>query len=345
MNTPKKSWFIRGGVLFGVLLLMSCIGIPILDFIVSTTITLGDSILLGWARFLQRVLPAVRFDLSGVMLSVVAAVLLVIVLHFQIRKVRDSAERKWSLRGTLAVVVAGLGSCVAGICLVGFIHEMLWMARSQEPVMRLGIKNRVARKVQSLSQMRNIALGLLNYESSFNTFPDGGTFGPSGKGYHGWSTVLLPYLDQSTLYRQIDFHRPWDDPTNYVAFATRVREFEYPGERVTAPGGYATTVYASNLLVIGPGLGMSQSAITDGTSTTLMLGEAKGAFRPWGHPLNSRDAQRGINKVPEGFGGPWNGGANFIMGDGSGRFLNESIDPRVLRALATPNADDPLDNF
>jgi hypothetical protein len=343
MNTSRKTWIIRGGIAFGVLVLLSCIGIPILDFVVSTTITFGDSILFGWVRFLQRVLPAVRFDLSGVMLGVVAALLLVIVLHFQIRKVRNSSERKWSLRGTLAIVVAGLGSCVAGICLVGLIHEMLWMARSEKPIMHWGTMRRAARKVQSLSQIRNIAVGLHIYESNLETLPDGGTFGPNGKGYHGWSTVLLPYLDHSTLYRQIDFHRPWDDPANYVVFATRMRDFEYPGERVLAPGGYATTVYSSNQLVIGPGFGMSSSAITDGTSTTLLLGEAKGAFRPWGHPLNFRDAQLGINKVPEGFGSPWVGGANFIMSDGSGRFLNESIDPRVLRALATPNADDPVD--
>lgn len=39
----------------------------------------------------------------------------------------------------------------------------------------------------------------------------------------------------------------------------------------------------------------------------------------------------------DGFGGPWpNGGTQFAMADGSVRLLRDDIDPKVLRALATP---------
>ncbi len=52
---------------------------------------------------------------------------------------------------------------------------------------------------------------------------------------------------------------------------------------------------------------------------------------------NVRDPARGINRSPEGFGGPpgWNG-AMFLMCDGSVKFLSENTDLSVMKALATP---------
>jgi prepilin-type processing-associated H-X9-DG protein len=83
--------------------------------------------------------------------------------------------------------------------------------------------------------------------------------------------------------------------------------------------------------------GISMNQITDGTSTTILLGSAGANFRPWGHPANVRDPAIGINRSPEGFGGPpgWNG-AMFLMCDGSVGFLSDATDLSVMEALATP---------
>ena len=58
-------------------------------------------------------------------------------------------------------------------------------------------------------------------------------------------------------------------------------------------------------------------------------------FKPWGHPANWRDPAKGLNQSPEGFGGPFPGGANILFADGSVRFIKNTINPTVFRALAT----------
>ncbi|MBA3313630.1 MAG: DUF1559 domain-containing protein [Planctomycetota bacterium] len=62
--------------------------------------------------------------------------------------------------------------------------------------------------------------------------------------------------------------------------------------------------------------------------------------KAWADPTNVRDPALGINASPEGFGSPFKGGANVLMGDGSVRFVSEEIDRKVLAALATPSAGD-----
>jgi hypothetical protein len=85
---------------------------------------------------------------------------------------------------------------------------------------------------------------------------------------------------------------------------------------------------------------MKLEEITDGTSNTIAIGEVNHAFRPWGDPANWRDPAIGLNRRG-GFGGPpGNGGARFVLADGSVRFLSNDTDPAVMKSLATPAGGD-----
>ena len=97
--------------------------------------------------------------------------------------------------------------------------------------------------------------------------------------------------------------------------------------------GYALADYAENARMVGV---RSLKDVTDGTSQTILAGEVAGGFGPWGDPVNWRDPARGINRSPDGFGGPYKGGANLLMVDGSVHFVKESVAPKVLKALGTP---------
>ena len=108
--------------------------------------------------------------------------------------------------------------------------------------------------------------------------------------------------------------------------------------------GYGLNHYAANSRVLGGNKGLRVGDVTDGTSTTLLVGEVNAAFRPWGHPANWRDPARGINRSPYGFGGPRHvRGALFVMVDGSVRMVSERVNPEVLRALSTPAGGEEVD--
>ena len=111
-----------------------------------------------------------------------------------------------------------------------------------------------------------------------------------------------------------------------------------PGiDREKDAAGYALSHYAGNAAVLGGERAAEPAGtLSDGSSNTIMAGEVVSNFKPWGDPTNWRDLALGINRTPSGFGSPAPGGANFLMVDGSVRFLKDKIDLRVLKALSTP---------
>jgi hypothetical protein len=149
-------------------------------------------------------------------------------------------------------------------------------------------------------------------------------------------TSLLPHMDQQALYDQVDPTLSWNDPRHRRVFTTFVPAF-HSGDAVRhSRDGYGIATYASNQLVIGPGVGLRLHDIADGQSETILVGDVKERLKPWGHPLGYRDVGLGVNQSAEGFGGWSKSGAYFLMADGQVRSLRDTIDPQVLKALATP---------
>jgi len=83
----------------------------------------------------------------------------------------------------------------------------------------------------------------------------------------------------------------------------------------------------------------------DGNTHTLFAGEVISNFKPWGDPSNRRDPLLGLNTSPQGFGGTMNLTTHFIMADGSVRGIYNKIDPKILKAIATPDAGEEVGQF
>ena len=64
------------------------------------------------------------------------------------------------------------------------------------------------------NNLKQIALAMHNYAADNNTFPPAATFDTDGKPLLSWRMLILPYLDEDSLYRQFHLDEPWDSPHN-----------------------------------------------------------------------------------------------------------------------------------
>jgi hypothetical protein len=189
-----------------------------------------------------------------------------------------------------------------------------------------------ARRQVSMNNMKQIALAMHNYESTFKRFPPRANRSPDGKPLLSWRVALLPYLEQNELYNRFHLDEPWDSPHNLELLELMPQLYRNPSAD-TPPG------WTSYLAPSGPGgifegaEGTRFSQITDGTSNTLLVLEVNPEAGTWWTAPD--DLEFDLDNPMEGLGSAHPGGFLAAMADGSVRFLSISIDPRVLRALLT----------
>jgi prepilin-type processing-associated H-X9-DG protein len=335
---------------FFLLLCMGLLGLP-LDVAIA--------IVFGWIFYLMRVLPEVHVNWWGVATAIASLVPLALGSQlFLAWFCRVTAEakgiesRRWRWRWTGGLVAMVVLMFVAGLAAGGIAHQVGWLISSPEPWVSSDSSG-AANRAQSTNNLKQIGLALYNYESTFGTFPPSGIFDPRGRPLHSWQAMILPDVEQKELFDQINFTIPWDDARNLSPMRARVYSYVNPGMRIYAykhPGvieeensaGYALSHYAGNVHMLGGDTRRAVKDVTDGTANTLMAGEVVSRFKPWGDPTNWRDPALGIDRSPDGFGSPFVGGANFLMVDGSVRFIKKTIAPGVLKGLSTPSGGEQV---
>ena len=158
-------------------------------------------------------------------------------------------------------------------------------------------------------------------------------------------TLVLPFVEQQDLFEKINRDTAWNAPGNESVFKTRINAFWNPGFAASTQydqAGFALSHYAGNVHVLGGTRRLSLADFKDGTSNTILAGEIAEEFPPWGKPGNWRDPALGLNRRPDGFGGPFPGGANLLFADGSVRFIYNGVKPKVIQALATPSGGEVI---
>ena len=157
-----------------------------------------------------------------------------------------------------------------------------------------------------------------------------------------WQASILPDMYQAPLYHLIKTDFAWNSPQNQPVFSTSIVQYLNPG--IPDQAG-AVSHYAGNSQVFLMNKGLSFRDITDGLTNTIFVGEVATGFKPWADPTNVRDPALGLGKSPEQFGGPYPRGVNFLLCDGSVHFISENIDPKILKALATPAGGELIGAF
>jgi len=241
---------------------------------------------------------------------------------------------------------SGKGMAISGIVLgsITSVLSFLWVPAVLIALLLPAVQSarEAARRAQCSNNLKQIALAMFNYESANGCFPPAATYDGDGKPLLSWRVLILPYLEQASLYNQFHLDEAWDSPNNKPLGDRMPSVFRCASELI-APGltTYQVVVDLRSMFT-GKPPGVPLRAVTDGASNTLMVVEGAKPV-PWSKPgdlsLASSDPMLGMgSKHPGGF--------NVSMADGSVRFIkssgSSSISPRVLKAIVTRNGNEAI---
>ncbi len=189
-----------------------------------------------------------------------------------------------------------------------------------------------ARRAQCTNNLKQIGLAYHNYLDVNGAFPTD-IKDKNGKALLSWRVAILPYLEQQPLYNQFHLDEPWDSPHNLRVAKSMPSFYQCPSRSSPEPGTTSYFRFVGNGALFEKDKATRLQDITDGSSNTIMVAEGQEAV-PWTRPddLPFDPQQPGAQF---GAGSPHPGGFNALFGDGSVRFISNSVNLNVLRALIT----------
>lgn len=199
-----------------------------------------------------------------------------------------------------------------------------------------------ARRTQSANNLKQIMLALHNYHATYGHFPPPVLTGPDGKTRYSWRVAILPFIDQKDLYDQYNRDEPWDSENNKRVLAAKPRTLIHSSDD---PDSTNTSYFA----FVGGGTAFGNPEdggtrirdITDGTSNTVMVVEAKREI-PWTKPEDLNYVMD--EEIPK-TGGWHPGGWHVALADGAVRFVSEAIDQGLWRRLLERNDGQVIEPF
>ncbi len=143
-----------------------------------------------------------------------------------------------------------------------------------------------ARRASCANNMRQIMLGMHNYESAYGHFPkDRIVKTQDGQELrHSWRIEILPFIEQAAIYEQYDFEEPWNGPSNSKLEALSWSAWNCPSHNPSNKTPYK--------LVVGPGTAFEDGQpktfkdIPDGSSNTIGLIEDTANPVHWMEPID-----------------------------------------------------------
>ena len=265
--------------------------------------------------------------------------------------VEASRSQTWyltSLAASLLAFVAGYASrkasrfrrprlvgllCASGPVVILLLQVLSVMAdrmQGREP----------APRAQCVNNLKQIQLGLVNYESRYGVFPPRVQQDRQGSPLLSWRVLILSCIDpQIDLFWQFHLDEPWDSPHNRTLTAPIPSGYVCPGQAEWSRNQTIYQVLDSPGSFLDASRPTRLSQISDGTATTIAVVEGPTPV-PWTSP------QDVSFRSDEPF-RPWEathpGGFNASFVDGSVRFLRSTINPSVLKALATRAGGESID--
>ena len=122
-----------------------------------------------------------------------------------------------------------------------------------------------ARRTKCANNIKQIGLGLHNYEDTFRILPYGNNYpepSPAVRAAPSWSTMLLPYIERKNHYDAFNFNQALNSAANTPAMTTSVPTYVCPSDGAARSGvlGSRCTCCPAGQPVRGMGLWYPGSA-------------------------------------------------------------------------------------
>jgi len=140
-----------------------------------------------------------------------------------------------------------------------------------------------ARRAQCVNNLKQMGLAFHNYHFANEKFPRQHSQ-QARQAVAELRVAILPYLAEETLYKKFKLDEPWDSPNNKALLAEMPTVYLCPSRPNPEPGLTSYQGWNGPMAFFGnPKQPASLAAITDGTSNTIAVTEAK-TQRPWTKP-------------------------------------------------------------
>jgi hypothetical protein len=269
----------------------------------------------------RKVIDAVRalgsLTLSGLGESVAAKSKPLAALLPKVEKALDDA----SIEQKGSAVEAAFELAIDKVTAAGLIKEFM----SQMKV--------AAARTQSTNNLKQIGLAFHNYHDQHGSLPPAAVYDKDGKALLSWRVLILPYIGQDELYKEFRLNEPWDSDHNKKLLAKIPPIYVMPSAKASAVGGTYYQGFLGKTAAFEGKRGLRFADFTDGLSNTILIAESA-ADVPWTKPADLPFDPDG--KLPK-LGGTSAGGFHALFGDGSVRFMKDTIKPEILKLLIMRN--------
>jgi hypothetical protein len=193
-----------------------------------------------------------------------------------------------------------------------------------------------ARRNSSMNNMKQIMLGMLNYESARGMLPAYANFDDAGKPLLSWRVHILPFMELAPLYERFKLDEPWDSEHNKQLIPLMPQVFFDPSSKLAQADGktHYLGVTGAPYFFDGTRDGHSLKDIEDGTADTIALVQVDDDHVAiWTKPADwspdAKDLKKGTGRLHQ--------GDIFLaaFSDGSVKVVSQNVDPMALMFMFT----------
>tara|TARA_B100001123_G_scaffold157826_1_gene182629 strand:- start:264 stop:1205 length:942 start_codon:yes stop_codon:yes gene_type:complete len=237
-------------------------------------------------------------------------------------------------------LLIGVG-VASGLCVIGVLTITLYSTSA--------VTSREAARLPTCqNNLQQLGLALANYHEAYGTFPPAYIPDETGRPMHSWRVLVLPFLDRSRMYDAYDFDKPWNHADNLAVTQKTPQVFRCPS---APPDGQLNVTHY--VYVTGPDTCFDGAEairiqdITDGQSQTILVVETHQSSISWNEPRDleiSRWKRLGVSSTVSSTSDHATG-FHVVFADGSVRFIQQTVAPRIFKAMTTPRGGENLDRF